>query len=104
MKKMVRFAVLWLAAAAAVVVMGGQFEVSRAAEVTGMCDLRAMASCGEAILTKKRPSPECCNAIEGQFSCLCDLMKDPRYASHKNEAKRVIQDCAIKQQPSPTCF
>lgn len=96
-KKMVSFA---LCLAMVLVLIGGQLQGSSAeATEMGTCDAMALASCADAILMKKRPSQECCNAIESQFSCLCELLKDPRFGQYKDEGKRVIKECGLLKTP-----
>ncbi|KAI3453060.1 hypothetical protein Pfo_009723 [Paulownia fortunei] len=87
-----------LAICVVLVVLLGEFEVTRA--VT--CNPLQLSPCAAAITSSSSPSAACCAKIKEQRPCLCQYMKNPNLQKFINSpgAKKVASSCGT---PFPTC-
>lgn len=92
MKMQASFVLSYLAMA--VLIIGGELQQGCGAQ---SCAPATLAPCAGVIMNNNPavPSAECCGAVKAQYSCICDIMKDPNFGKYKVAGKKVLGDCGL---------
>ncbi|CAH2036482.1 unnamed protein product [Thlaspi arvense] len=69
-------------------------------EEENLCNPLRLLPCLPATTIGLPPTPECCNRLKVQESCLCDYIKNPDYSISSPKSRIMLEACKV---PYPSC-